>query len=100
METLLGDGGTWLGVLGTVLMTVLGFVARQHLIPFLQVGRRERYARYIATMAEEVIDELRARYPEKEWLKHLDDAVSLLIDITGISPEIAGRAVRAAAARR
>lgn len=90
---------SWLSLLGTVALTVLGFAARKYLVPFLQVGKRERYARYVATIADEIINDLRTRYPDKAWLQHLDEAVTLLVEITGVGPEIGCRAIRAAAQR-
>lgn len=90
---------SWLSLLGTVALTVLGFAARKYLVPFLQVGKRERYARYVATIADEIINDLRTRYPDKAWLQHLDEAVTLLVEITGVGPEIGRRAIRAAAQR-
>jgi hypothetical protein len=78
---------------------MLGFVAKKYLLPFLTVGRRQRYAEYIAKIADEIISDLRTRYPDQEWLKHLDEAVELLVEITEISPEVGRRAIRAAVQR-
>lgn len=99
MEPILSSGG-WLGILGSIALTLAGFVANKYIIPFLQVGRRQKYAEFIAAIAEEAIDELRNKYPDKAWLEHLQEAIDVVIMITGISPEIAQRAVRAAASRR
>lgn len=95
----LADSTSWLSLAGTVAVTLLGFAARKYLIPFLKVGKRERYARYIATIADDIINDLRTRYPEKAWLKHLDEAVTLLVEITGVDTEICRRAIRAASQR-
>ncbi len=89
-----------LGLLGSVGLAMATYLANKYVIPFLSVGKRHKYAEYIATIAEDVIDELRAKYPEREWLKHLDEAVDQLIDICGISDEIARRAIAASASRR
>jgi hypothetical protein len=89
-----------MGIFGSLGLTLLGFVAQKYVVPFLKVGRRQKYAQYIAAIADEAIDELRIKYPEKTWLKHLDEAVDVVVEITGISHEISLRAVRAAAARR
>ena len=88
-----------LEIITTVGLTLVGFVAQRFVIPFLKVGKRERYAKYIATIAGEVIDDLRARHPDKKWLEHLDEAVATVAQICGISPEVARRAVSAASAR-
>ena len=100
MELSLFDPGSWLGILGSVGLTLLGYVAQRYVVPFLKVGRRQKYAEFIAAIAEEAIDELRTKYPDKEWLTHLDEAVAIVCEITGISPEIGLRAVNAAAARK
>lgn len=47
----------------------------------------------------EITDDLKMKYPEKEWLKHLDEAVDSLISICNISSEIANRAINASASR-
>ncbi len=99
MDFILSDGG-WLGILGSIALTLVGFVANKYVIPFLQVGKRQKYAEYIAAIAGEAIDDLRNRYPDKAWLEHLQEAVDVVIAITGIAPDIAVRAVHAAAARR
>lgn len=100
MDALYMQAGGWLGVLGSVGLMLAGFLAKQYVIPFLSVGHRQKYAEYIAAIADEVTDELRARYPDKEWLTHLDEAVETLAEICGVSREVALRAVRASAARK
>ena len=97
-EIISGNGA--LGLLASVVVIVTTWLANKYVIPFLQVGRRQRYAALIATLADEVTDELRQQYPQKQWLLHLDEAVDRLIDILGLDQAIAQRAVRAAAARR
>jgi len=100
VEALLSDPGSWVGILGSVAMLLAGFAANKYVIPFLKVGRRQQYAHFIATIADEVTDDLRSKYPDKKWLKHLDEAVDRLIAICGISSEIARRAISAATARK
>ena len=99
-EAILGHSGSWLGLLGTVALTLTGYVANRYIIPFLKVGKRQKYAQYVAAIADELTDALRARHPEKEWLEHLDEAVDTLAAICGVSPEIARRAIKASAARK
>ncbi len=100
MESLLLDSGSWLGILGSVGLLLIGHVAKKYIIPFLAVGKRKQYAGFIATIANEVTDDLRSRYPENEWLQHLDEAVDALIEICGITEEIARRAINASVARK
>ena len=53
----------------------------------------------IAQLADEFTDELRNKH-DKGWAKYFDEAVDKLIILLGISPEIARRAIKAAAARK
>jgi hypothetical protein len=94
------DPGSWLGLLGSVGLLLVGHVAKKYIIPFLSVGNRKQYATYIATIADEVTDDLRSKYPDKEWLQHLDEAIDALISICGISEDIARRAINASVARK
>lgn len=89
-----------LDIVATVGLTLAGFLAQRFVIPFLKIGKRERYARFIATIAAEVLDDLKTRHPDKKWLEHLDEAVETVAQICGISPEIARRAISAASARQ
>lgn len=100
MEGLFSQSGSLLGVLGSVGLILAGHAVKKYVIPFLTAGRRQQYARYIALIADEVTDDLRSKYPEKEWLKHLDEAVDRLIAICEIAPDVARRAVNASAARK
>jgi hypothetical protein len=92
--------GSWLGILGSTALMLAAFVANKYVIPFLQAGQRQKVAEFVAAIAEDIIDELRQKYPDKEWLTHLDEAIDSLVSICGISPDIAERAIRATAARK
>ncbi len=100
LDTILNNSGSWFGLLGSIGLLVAGRIATKYIIPFLKVGKRQSYARYIAIMADEITDDLRQKYPQKEWLRHLDEAIDLLAEICGISPEVARRAINASAARK
>ena len=100
METIFSHPDSLAGILVSMLLLYAGFIARKYVIPFLQIGRRQRYAVLVARLADEVTDDLRERYPENEWLRQLDEAVDKLIELCGVSEEVAQRAVRAAVARR
>ena len=99
MDLQFSQAGTWLGLLGSIGLTLATYLANRYIIPFLSIGKRQRYAQYIAAIADELTDGLRGKYPESEWLAHLDEAVDGLIAICNITPEIARRAIQAAAAR-
>lgn len=100
MEGLFLQPGSWFSVLGSLGLVLAGHAVRKYVLPFLTIGRRERYARYIARIADDVTDDLRGKYPEKEWLRHLDEAVDRLISICGIAPDVARRAVNASVVRK
>ena len=100
MDPVIGGAGSWLTVLGSVGLLLAGHLARKYVIPFLQIGKRQRYAQFIAEIADEVTDDLRNRYPQKTWLQHLDEAIDALVSICGVSTQIARRAVNAAVSRK
>jgi hypothetical protein len=100
MELLFGNPTSWLGIIGTVGLTLAGYLAQRYVIPFLKIGHRQKYAQYIGAIADDLTDELRAKYPGRDWLAHLDEAVDRLIEICGVTQEIARRALRASAARK
>ncbi|HOP06019.1 MAG TPA: hypothetical protein PLF13_01875 [candidate division Zixibacteria bacterium] len=100
MESFLTSSSSWLGLLGSIGLMLASQLATRYVIPFLKIGKRQQYAGYIATIADEVTDDLRTRYPDKDWLAHLDEAIDSLISICGISSEIAQRAVSAAVGRK
>jgi hypothetical protein len=88
-------GGIWAAV-----GVGLAYLAKRYLAPLLQVEKRRRYAGWIAAIADELIDDLKGRYPDRTWLEELDRAIDRLVEICGIEREIAERAVRASAARK
>jgi hypothetical protein len=100
MDSISMSGNSWLGLLGSLGLVLASYLAKRYVIPFLQVGKRQQFAQYIAVIADEVIDELRLKYPERQWLTHLDEAIKTLAAICGISSDIAERAIRASAARK
>lgn len=100
MNLLSMNADSWLGVLGSVGLMLISWVAKKYVIPFLQVGKRKKFAEYITVIADEVISELRLKYPDQSWLQHLDEAIAKLAEICGVSSDIAARAVKASAARQ
>ncbi len=100
MDSFFSQGTSWLGLLSSVGMILVGHVANKYVIPFLKIGKRKQYAQYIATIADEITDDLKNKFPKKEWLKHLDSAVDTLISISGVSPQVARRAISASASRK
>jgi hypothetical protein len=100
MEPITAGTNSWLGILGSVGLMLVTYVANRYIIPFLKIGKRHKFAEYITVIADEVVAELRLKYPEKGWLEHLDEAIATLARICEITPDIAERAVKASASRQ
>ena len=100
LETIFTSVAGWFGMVGTVILTLVGYIGKKYLIPYLVVAKRRQYAVWIAAIADEVTDDLRNRYPNNEWIVHLDAAVDRLIDVCDIEQKIARRAVNAAFGRK
>ena len=100
MESIVTSTGPWVGFIGTVGLTLVTYLARNFLLPYLKTGNRVRYAQYISAISDDITDDLKVRYPNNEWLEHLDEAVDKITEVCEISPEIARRATRAAASRK
>ncbi|NIM98489.1 MAG: hypothetical protein GTO24_10545 [candidate division Zixibacteria bacterium] len=97
--------GDWItantfGALGAILLLLLGWAVKKYLIPFLDTELKKKLAEYVLLIADEVTDQLVARYPKNELLKWIDQAVDKIMDITGVSQEVATRAAEAALARK
>jgi len=88
-------GGVW-----GILSVVVAYLAKNYLVPLLEIERNRRYAEWIARIADEVTDDLVERYPDKKWIEFLDESVDKIMDICGISDETAQRAIQAAVARK
>ena len=88
-------GGIW-----SVLAFAVAYLAKKYLMPLVEVERNRRYANWIAAIADELTDDLKARYPDKRWVEELDKAVDKIMEICGINEEVAQRAIRAAATRK
>ena len=100
MEKLFTEPVGWIGLLGSMALMVVGHVGRKYLLPFLSIGKRQRYAGFVAMIADEITDDLRAKYPDREWTEWLDEAVDLVVDICEVGPDVARRAISAAVARK
>jgi hypothetical protein len=89
-----------LEALGAILLLLLGWVIKKYLIPFLNTELKRKMAEYVLLIADEVTDQLVAKYPKNELLKWLDQAVDKIMEITGVSKEVATRAAQAALFRK
>lgn len=86
--------------LGALFLLLLGWAVKKYLIPFLDTELKKRMAEYVLLIADEVTDQLVAKYPQNELLKWLDKAVDKIMEITGVSKEVATRAAHAALSRK
>jgi hypothetical protein len=98
--TIFSTLGSWLTsntleALGAILLLLLGWVAKHYLIPYLNTELKKKMAEYVLLIADEVTDQLVAKYPQNELLKWLDQAVDKIMEITGVSKEVATRAAQA-----
>jgi hypothetical protein len=103
--SVISDVGNWItgntfSALGALLLLMLGWAVKKYLIPFLNTELKKRMAEYILLIADEVTDQLVAKYPQNELFKWLDQAVDKIMEITGTSKEVATRAAQAALARK
>jgi hypothetical protein len=86
--------------LGAILILLLGWGVKKYLIPFLNTELKKKMAEYVLLIADEVTDQLVAKYPHNELFKWLDQAVDKIMEITGVSKEVATRAAQAALTRK
>jgi uncharacterized membrane protein len=86
--------------LGALFLLLLGWVVKKYLIPFLDTELKKKMAEYVLLIADEVTDQLVAKYPQNELFRWLDQAVDKIMEITGVSNEVATRALEAALARK
>jgi hypothetical protein len=87
-------------IVSTILF-ILGWLAKRFVKPLLEVERNRAMATWIAHIADEVTDELVARYPDQQWDNWLDKAVDKVMEVCEIEKrEVAERAARAALGRK
>ena len=103
--TIFSAFGNWvthntLQALGAILLLLLGWAVKGYLVPYLNTRLKKKVAEYILLIADEVTDQLVAKYPKNEVLKWLNEAVDKIMEITGASEEVATRAAQAALARK
>lgn len=87
------------GIVGIVLLAV-GYLTKKYLLPYLKTEMACKMAEYILLIADEVTDQLVAKYPEKDVYKFLDAAIDKIIEVCGVKREVAERAVQAALGRK
>ncbi|MCJ7507320.1 MAG: hypothetical protein MUO85_01145 [candidate division Zixibacteria bacterium] len=86
--------------MGGLVLVVLGWLIKKHLVPLLATDRARKLAQHILLIADEVTDYFLQKYPGKDWAEWLNQAIDKIMEITGIDKEIAERAIRAALERK
>jgi len=97
---ILNHSGVLIGGLWALVLPLLARWVRSEVRPYIQTERRRRMAQWIGYLADDLTDELRVRYPQSQWIQRLDEAVDTLSEAAGIAPEVARRAIHAAAGRK
>ena len=86
--------------LGSLALLLLGWLTQKYVVPFLSTEQRKRMAEHILLIADEVTSSLMLKYPNSGWAAWVDQAVEEIMRITGVSREVALRAVKAALVRK
>lgn len=86
--------------LGSIGILVLGWLAQKYLVPYLSTEKRKKMAEHILLIADEVTGSLLLKYPNSGWASWIDQAVEEIMEITGVSRDVALRAAKAALVRR
>ena len=86
--------------IGSLLLVVVGWVAQKYLVPFLATEQKKRLAEHVLLIADEVTSSLVLKYPASGWANWIDQAVEQIMQISGVSREVAMRAATAALVRK
>ena len=92
--------GWFVSGMGGLVLVVLGWLVKKHLVPLLSTEKSRTLAQHILLIADEVTNYFLQKYPGKDWAEWLDQAIDKIIEITGIEREVADRAIRAALERK
>ena len=83
-----------------LVVLVIGWLTKKYALPYLNTETKYSVAKYVLLLADEVTDWLVIKYPEKKWPEWLDEAVDKVMEIAGVSRDVAERAVRASLTRK
>src|SRR3972149_152811 len=86
--------------LGSIGIVVLGWLAQKYLAPYLSTEKRRKMAGHILLIADDVTSSLLLKYPNSGWASWIDQAVEEIMEITGVSRDVALRAAKAALVRK
>jgi hypothetical protein len=85
---------------GSLLMIYLAYIVKKELVPLLKAKRNREIARHVLTIADDVTDYFRSKFPTAHWSVWLDRAVDRVIEITEVDREVAERVARASVTRK
>lgn len=73
------------GGLENLILSGVALVAAKFLVPWLKKGTRMRYATHLTHLADEITDDLLARYPDKDWSRILEESVETIRKELGVT---------------
>lgn len=86
--------------IGGLIMILVTWMVKKHLLPFLDTEVKKKMAEYVLLIADEVTDQLVAKYPDKKVWGYLDRAVDKIMEVCGVKKEAATRAAEASFGRK
>jgi hypothetical protein len=102
MFSVFGESVTHEGMtaVSALLLLIVAWATKKYLVPLVNTGLKKKMAEYVLLIADEVTDQLAAKHPKNEMLEWLDQAVDKIMEITGVSRDVATRAAQAALGRK
>lgn len=86
--------------LTAIILLLVGWATKKWFVPLLNTALRKKIAEYVLIIADEVTDWLVQKYPGEKGYEYLDKAVDKIMEICGVSKEVAERATEAAMRRK
>lgn len=83
-----------------IVLIFLGWLVKKHLLPLLNSETKKKIAEHVLLIADDVTDWLTATYPDQKPYKYLDKAIDKIMEVCGVSREVAERAAKAALKRK
>jgi hypothetical protein len=98
LETLSTDV---LGALASLVLVLVAYFTKKYLVPMLNTDGKKKMAEYALILADDITDQLRARYPDKPLIELLNRIIDTIMESCGITNrETAKRIAEAALERR
>jgi len=81
-------------------LLLVGWACRRWLMPFLDTALKNKVAEYALLIADDVTDDMVARYPDNKFWDIIDKSVDKIMEICGVSEETAKRVAGASLKRK